>query len=86
MKKLNEISNKLISIKKVAENIYEIYKDYLTKIAKNYDVIKNDIVKRIYIKSSEEIIVPRIKYYLGVENNFLNIYDTIKPLINFFNN
>ena len=26
MKKLNEISNKLISIKKEAENIYEIYR------------------------------------------------------------
>ena len=53
--------------------------------AKKLDVLKNDFVKRIYIKSSEEIIIGRIKYYLNYEKKFLIFNDIINQLINLFN-
>ena len=86
MKKIDNISNRLIIIKKEAEKVCNIYEEYLARIAKKYDVLKNDMVKRIYIKSSEEIIIARIKYYLNYEKEFLIFNDIINQLINLFNN
>ena len=85
MKKIDDISNRLIVIKKDAKEVYYIYLEYLATIAKKFDVLKNDIIKRIYIKSSEEIIIGRIKYYLNYEKEFLIFNDIINQLINLFN-
>ncbi len=86
MKKIDDISNRLIVIKKEAKEACYIYLEYLSRIAKKFDVLKNDIIKRIYIKSSEEIIIGRIKYYLNYEKEFLIFNDIINQLINLFNN
>lgn len=86
MKKIDDISNRLIVIKKEAKEECYIYLEYLSRIAKKFDVLKNDMVKRIYIKSSEEIIITRIKYYLNYEKEFLIFNDIINQLINLFNN
>ena len=86
MKKIDDISNRLIVIKKEAKEACYIYLEYLATIAKKFDVLKNDIIKRIYIKSSEEIIIGRIKYYLNYEKEFLIFNDIINQLINLFNN
>lgn len=86
MKKLEIISKELIEIEQEAKKEYDIYKVYLVKVAKNYDIMKNDNVKRIYIKSSEEIIVSRIKYYLNCEKKFIIFNDIIRQLLSFFNN
>ena len=80
MKALDEILNKLLAIKKEANEEYDFYKVYLVKIAKKFDTLKNDNSKRVYIKSSEDIIISKIKYYLNYEKNFLYFNDIIKQL------
>ena len=80
MKTLDEILNKLMAIKKEANDDYHFYTVYLAETAKEYDVSKNDDSKRVYIKSSEDIIISRIKYYLNNEKKFLYFNDIIKQL------
>lgn len=86
MEKLNKFSNELISIEKEEKNMHAIYEVYLAKMARKYDEIKSDVVKNVYIKSSEDIILKRIKNFLNIEKKFLNIYEILYPLIKFFNN
>ena len=80
MKTLDEILNKLMAIKKEANDDYDFYKVYLAEIAKTYDILKNDDSKRVYIKSSQDIIISRTKYYLNHEKKFLYFNDIIKQL------
>ena len=77
---MDEISKKLTALDKEAEIDTEFYTTYLAKIAKTYDILKNDDSKRVYIKSSEDIIISRIKYYLNNEKKFLYFNDIIKQL------
>ena len=86
MKKIDDIYKRLIVIKREGEEICNTYEEYLARVAKKFDVLKNDIVKKIYIKSSEEIIIARIKYYLNYEKEFLIFNDIINQLIKLFNN
>ena len=77
---LDEILNKLLAIEKEAKDEYMFYSEYLVKIAKMFDTLKNDISKRVYIKASEDIIISKIKYYLNYEKKFLFFNDIIKQL------
>ena len=80
METLDEILNKLLAIEKEAKDEYMFYSEYLVKIAKMFDTLKNDISKRVYIKASEDIIISKIKYYLNYEKKFLFFNDIIKQL------
>ena len=80
MKKLVEISNKLITIKKEANDEYDFYKIYLVKVTQQFDTLKNDKAKNIYIKTNEDIIISRIKYYLNYEKSFLIFNEILKQL------
>ena len=86
MKKLDGISNKLITIEKEANNGYDFYKMFLAEVTKEFDKLKDDTTRSAYLKSSENFIISRIKYYLNCEKSFL-IYNyinkQIKKLLNF---
>ena len=84
-KKLDEISNKLNLFEKESFDEYDFNKIYLVTVAKNYDILKTDIAKNIFIKSSEDKINSRIKYYLKCEKSFLIFNDIIKQFKMFFN-
>ena len=85
-KKLDEACKMLIKFKNEAKDSYEFYKDYLAKVAKKYDVLNNIPSKTVYIKSSEEIILSRIKYYFACEKYFIIFNDNISQLKIFLNN
>ena len=55
IEKLDENTNKLLSIQKEAKEGYEYYKHYLIKLAKKSDELNNETAKSIYINTSEEI-------------------------------
>ena len=84
MKKLDGISCKLITIEKQANKEYDYYKVYLVEVAKQFDKLKNDIAKTIYIKTSEDIIISRIIYYLNYEKIFIIFNDIFKQLSTIF--
>jgi hypothetical protein len=83
MIRLNDISSKLETFGKEAKELFDIDLTYLGKVAKKYDTIKDDTVKSIYVNSSEEVIISRIKYYISCEKHFLVINDIIKQLLSF---
>ena len=83
MIRLNDISSKLETFGKEAKELFDIDLTYLGKVAKKYDTIKDDTVKRIYVNSSEEVVISRIKYYISCEKHFLVINDIIKQLLSF---
>ena len=85
-KRLDEASEMLRKFEREAKDAYDFYKVYLAKVAKKYDELNNILSEKVYVKSSEEIIFSRIKYYLSCEKYFLIYNDTITLLRNFFNN
>ncbi len=85
LKKLDEISHNLIAIEKQSQVDYDFYKEYLTGVAGTFDSSRDNATKSIYIKSSEEIIISRIKYYLNSEKKFLIFKDIIKELTRVLN-
>ena len=83
MIRLDDISSKLEVFGKEAKELFDIDLTYLGKVAKKYDTIKDDTVKSIYVNSSEEVVISRIKYYISCEKHFLVINDIIKQLLSF---
>ena len=83
MIRLDDISSKLEILGKEAKEFYDFELTYLGKVAKKYDTIKDDTVKSIYVNSSEEVVISRIKYYISCEKHFLVINDIIKQLLSF---
>ena len=83
MIRLNDISSKLEIFGKEAKELFDFDLTYLGKVAKKYDTIKDDTVKSIYVNSSEEVVISRIKYYISCEKHFLVINDIIKQLLSF---
>ena len=83
MIRLDDISSKLETFGKEAKELFDFDLTYLGKVAKKYDTIKDDTVKSIYVNSSEEVIISRIKYYISCEKHFLVINDIIKQLLSF---
>ena len=83
MIRLDDISSKLETFGKEAKELFDIDLTYLGKVAKKYDTIKDDTVKSIYVNSSEEVVISRIKYYISCEKHFLVINDIIKQLLSF---
>ena len=83
MIRLNDISSKLEAFGKEAKELFDFDLTYLGKVAKKYDTIKDDTVKSIYVNSSEEVVISRIKYYISCEKHFLVINDIIKQLLSF---
>ena len=83
MIRLNDISSKLETFGKEAKELFDFELTYLGKVAKKYDTIKDDTVKSIYVNSSEEVVISRIKYYISCEKHFLVINDIIKQLLSF---
>ena len=83
MIRLDDISSKLEILGKEAKELYDFDLTYLGKVAKKYDTIKDDTVKSIYVNSSEEVVISRIKYYISCEKHFLVINDIIKQLLSF---
>ena len=57
----------------------------MTNLAREYDKLKNDTAKKIYINTSKEIILLQIKNYLKYEKYILIVNDNIKNLKNVFN-
>ena len=83
MIRLDDISSKLEVFGKEAKELFDFDLTYLGKVAKKYDTIKDDTVKSIYVNSSEEVVISRIKYYISCEKHFLVINDIIKQLLSF---
>jgi len=83
MIRLDDISSKLEAFGKEAKELFDFDLTYLGKVAKKYDTIKDDTVKSIYVNSSEEVVISRIKYYISCEKHFLVINDIIKQLLSF---
>ena len=83
MIRLDDISSKLEAFGKEAKELFDFELTYLGKVAKKYDTIKDDTVKSIYVNSSEEVVISRIKYYISCEKHFLVINDIIKQLLSF---
>ena len=83
MIRLDDISSKLEILGKEAKEFYDFDLTYLGKVAKKYDTIKDDTIKSIYVNSSEEVVISRIKYYISCEKHFLVINDIIKQLLSF---
>lgn len=85
-KRMDEASEMLRKFEREAKDAYDFYKVYLVKVAKKYDELKNILSEKVYVKSSEEIIFSRMKYYLSCEKYFLIYNDNINLLRSFFNN
>ena len=83
MIRLDDISSKLETLGKEIKELYDFDITYLGKVAKKYDTIKGDTVKSIYVNSSEEVVISRIKYYISYEKYFLICNDIIKQLLSF---
>ena len=83
MIRLDDISSKLEILGKEAKEFYDFELTYLGKVAKKYDTIKDDTIKSIYVNSSEEVVISRIKYYINYEKYFLICNDIIKQLLSF---
>ena len=83
MIRLDDISSKLEILGKEAKEFYDFDLTYLGKVAKKYDTIKDDTIKSIYVNSSEEVVISRIKYYINYEQYFLIYSDIIKQLLSF---
>ena len=81
--RLDDISSKLEILGKEVKELYDFDITYLGKVAYEYDAIKDDTIKSIYVNSSEEIIISRIKYYINCEKYFLIYNDIIKQLLSF---
>ena len=83
MIRLDDISSKLEILGKETKELYDFDIAYLGRVAYKYDMIKDDTIKSIYINSSEEVVISRVKYYISYEKYFLIINDIIKQLLSF---
>ena len=83
MIRLDDISSKLEILGKERKELYDFDVAYLGRVAYKYDMIKDDTIKSIYINSSEEVVISRVKYYISYEKYFLIINDIIKQLLSF---
>ena len=83
MIRLDDISSKLEILGKETKELYDFDVAYLGRVAYKYDMIKDDTIKSIYVNSSEEVVISRIKYYISCEKHFLVINDIIKQLLSF---
>ena len=83
MIRLDDISSKSETLGKEAKELFDFDLTYLGKVAKKYGTIKDDTVKSIYVNSSEEVVISRIKYYISYEKYFLIYNDIIKKLLSF---
>ena len=83
MIRLDDISSKLEILGKETKELYDFDVAYLGRVAYKYDMIKDDTIKSIYINSSEEVVISRVKYYISYEKYFLIINDIIKQLLSF---
>ena len=83
MIRLDDISSKLEILGKETKELYDFDVTYLGRVAYKYDMIKDDTIKSIYINSSEEVVISRIKYYINYEKYFLIYSDIIKQLLSF---
>ena len=82
-KRLDEASEVIRKFESEAKDAYDFYKVYLAKVAKKYEELNDISSKKVYVKSSEEIIFSRMKYYLVCEKYFLIYSDIIKQLRRF---
>ena len=82
---MDEINSKLTQFLTEDSDDYNFYKEYLVTAAKRRDVINNEIAKKVYVETSEEIIKSRIKKFLQQEKNFIIFNDIILQLKNIFN-
>ena len=82
-KRLDEASEVIRKFESEAKDAYDFYKVYLAKVAKKYEELNNISSKKVYVKSSEEIIFSRMKYYLVCEKYFLIYNDIITQLRRF---
>ena len=83
MIRLDDISSKLEILGKETKELYDFDVAYLGRVAYKYDMIKDDTIKSIYINSSEDVVISRVKYYISYEKYFLIINDIIKQLLSF---
>ena len=83
MIRLDDISSKLEILGKETKELYDFDVAYLGRVAYKYDMIKDDTIKSVYINSSEEVVISRVKYYISYEKYFLIINDIIKQLLSF---
>ena len=83
MIRLDDISSKLEILGKETKELYDFDVTYSGRVAYKYDMIKDDTIKSIYINSSEEVVISRVKYYISYEKYFLIINDIIKQLLSF---
>ena len=70
----------MLSFKKEVYEGFSYYSDYMTNLARESDRLDNETAKNLYINSSEDIIILKIKNYLKYERNLLIINDNIKQL------
>ena len=84
-KHLDEISEKLTLFEEDELKDYDYYSDYLITIAKKADIINNEMTKRIYVKTSEEIIYARIQKFMKLEKSLILFKDIINQIRNIFN-
>ena len=82
-KRLDEASEMIRKFESEANDAYDFYRVYLAKVTKKYDDLNDISSKKVYVKSSEEIIFSRMKYYLVCEKYFLIYSDIIKQLRRF---
>ena len=80
IEKLDKVINKINAFEKEEEETHEFYEDYLIKVAKESDKIKDEYTEILYIKLSKEIINKRINDYLKIEKNFIIIKEIINEL------
>ena len=82
--KLDEYMNKLFQYEKEIDQTYNYFEDYLITTAKRFDVLKNETVKKVYIKTSEDILNSFFKYIIQCEKQFLIFKDNIIKLKKYF--
>ena len=64
---------------------YDYYSNYLIIIAKKADFLNNGLTKRIYVKTSEEIIYAIVKKFMKLKKNLILFNDLINQIGNIFN-
>ena len=84
IKKLVDIDEELATLLSKDDDDEQFYRAYLIHVAKRSDILNNEIAKKVYISSSEQILKSRIEYFLKCEKKFLIYNDFIKQIKNFF--
>ena len=84
IKKLVDIDEELATLLSKDNDDEQFYRAYLIHVAKRSDTLNNEIAKKVYISSCEQILKSRIEYFLKCEKKFLIYNDFIKQIKNFF--